>query len=100
MAQRSASTRFDLPQPFGPTMPGQARLDQQLGGIDEGLETDETKFVEADQIPTPRSGAVTSSWTLLRQQLAYDARQALHFRVAADQIVERQGAGEFRSVDR
>ena len=56
MAQRSASTRFDLPQPFGPTMPGQAGIDQQFGGIDEGLEAGETKFGELTNSET------TASW--------------------------------------
>ncbi len=38
ITQRIASSRFDLPQPLGPTMPVSPRLDPQLGGFDEALE--------------------------------------------------------------
>ena len=46
MTQRRASTRFDLPQPFGPTIPGQARIDEHLGLIDKGFKTMELKSRE------------------------------------------------------
>ncbi len=43
MAQRRASSRFDLPQPLGPTTPVKPMLDQELGGLDEGLEAEEAE---------------------------------------------------------
>ena len=46
ITQRSASTRFDLPQPFGPDDAGQARLDQEVGRLDEGLEADDAQAGE------------------------------------------------------
>jgi len=39
--QRNASTRFDLPQPFGRRRPS-GRLDQEIGRLDERLEADQT----------------------------------------------------------
>ena len=46
MTQRSASTRFDLPHPFGPTMPVRPRLDKEFGRLDKGLEARDAEFGE------------------------------------------------------
>ena len=46
MTQRSASSRLDLPQPLGPTMPVRPGLDAELGRLDEGLEAREAKPLE------------------------------------------------------
>jgi len=40
MTQRSASTRFDLPQPLGPTTPVSPGFDQEIGRLDERLEAE------------------------------------------------------------
>ena len=41
ITQRSASSRFDLPQPFGPTTPVSPGSIRNLGRLDEGLEARE-----------------------------------------------------------
>ena len=41
ITQRSASTRLDLPQPFGPTTPVRPVLDLEVGRLDEGLEAEQ-----------------------------------------------------------
>ena len=56
MTKRSASTRFDLPQPFGPTMPVEPRLDRDVGRLDEGLEAGRRRrvsFTGAGVSPPP-----------------------------------------------
>ena len=46
ITQRSASSRFDLPQPLGPTTPVSPLLDQELGRLDEGLEAQKPEPVD------------------------------------------------------
>ena len=46
IAQRSASTRFDLPQPFGPTTPVRAGFDHEISGFNERLEALEAQAGE------------------------------------------------------
>ena len=46
ITQRSASTRFDLPQPFGPTTPVRPGLDLELGRVAEALEAGQAQPIE------------------------------------------------------
>ncbi len=43
ITQRTASTRFDLPQPFGPTTPVSPGSISKVGRLDEGLEADQAQ---------------------------------------------------------
>ena len=52
ITQRIASSRFDLPQPFGPDDAGQAGRDHQFGGIDEALEPREAQAGEMHGRPS------------------------------------------------
>ena len=46
ITQRKASSRLDLPQPFGPTTPVSPFSISKLGRFDEGLEAQESKPVD------------------------------------------------------
>ena len=46
ITQRSASTKFDLPQPFGPTTPVKSGFDQEIGRFDERLEAEQAQSCE------------------------------------------------------
>ncbi len=43
ITQRSASTRLDFPQPFGPDDAGQSALDHELAGLDKGFEAEKAQ---------------------------------------------------------
>ena len=43
ITQRSASTRLDLPQPFGPTTPVRPGSISELGRFDERLESEDAQ---------------------------------------------------------
>ena len=59
ITQRRASTRFDLPQPFGPTTPVRPGLDSELGVVAEALEAGQAQALEFHR-PTLRSGRRTA----------------------------------------
>ena len=52
ITQRSASTRFDLPQPFGPTTPVKPGS-MEVGRLDEDLEAEQAEFFELHFGPGP-----------------------------------------------
>ena len=69
ITQRSASSRFDLPQPFGPTTPVSPGCDHELGRVDEALEAEEAQAGEVQgaalllAVPTriPGRGGIVNS---------------------------------------
>ena len=59
MTQRTASTRLDLPQPFGPTTPVSPGSISKVGRFDEGFEADQAQPRELHSLgmfhaPMPR----------------------------------------------
>ena len=53
MTQRSASSRFDLPQPFGPTTPVSPSMDHQIRRVDKAFEAVQPKPGKAHRAALP-----------------------------------------------
>jgi hypothetical protein len=53
ITQRKASTRLDLPQPFGQTNSGEPRLDQKFQRLDKSLEARDAQFGQFHRLRPP-----------------------------------------------
>ena len=108
MTQRRASTRLDLPQPFGPTMPVRPGSIRKSVGSTEGLEAQKAQALEFHCLKTATNcrGKQENRRDMLwvgstegrsrdggASHFATESRFSLHRRIAAEKIGMRPGLG-------